>query len=290
MNGLNLSWPSNPGALIVIIVLCLLFGLAILQAWRSSERDKPLNIWRVVAFVVAIVAMTLVLLTPVDTIARTQLFLMHMVQAVVLTTLCAPLLLLAFPGWFLRPFLELPVVRPVARALTQPVVASLIFNITFLAWHAPVLLHIAVKQEGLYHVAMLSLWFTSLLNWWPLIGPVREFRKLNYPLQMLYAFLDGQPVDIYAFLLVFSGVVIYPYFAIPPQLGIPAFSDQAVGGAFLLIPGLVDLLVMSPLFIRWLAQMEERQKIKDQRLQELAEAEAAALTPPAGEVLSNHEI
>ncbi len=237
MNGLNLSWPSNPGALIVIIVLCLLFGLAILQAWRSSERDKPLNIWRVVAFVVAIVAMTLVLLTPVDTIARTQLFLMHMVQAVVLTTLCAPLLLLAFSGWFLRPFLELPVVRPVARALTQPVVASLIFNITFLAWHAPVLLHIAMKQEALYHVAMLSLWFTSLLNWWPLIGPVREFRKLSYPLQMLYAFLDGQPVDIYAFLLVFSGVVIYPYYAIPPQLGIPAFSDQAVGGAFYPGPG-----------------------------------------------------
>jgi len=307
MYGLNLSWPSNPGALIVIVVLCLLFGLAIRMNRRarfiaatadlsapprtSSQRiESPLNIWRVVAFVVAIVAMAMVLLTPVDTIGRTQLFLMHMVQAVTLTTLCAPLLLLAFPGWFLRPVLELPIVRPIARTLTQPVVASLIFNITFLAWHAPVVFHIALKQETLYHVAMLSLWFTSLLNWWPLIGPVREFRKLNYPLQMLYAFLDGQPVDIYAFLLVFSGVVIYPYFAIPPQLGIPAFSDQAVGGALLLIPGLVDLLVMSPLFIRWLAQMEERQKIKDQQLQELADAEAAALTPPPGEVLSNHEI
>src|SRR5215469_2676521 len=109
MNGLNLSWPANPGALIVIIALCLLFGLAILQAWRSSARDKPLTIWQVVAFVVAIIAMILVLLTPVDTIARTQLFLMHMAQAVVLTTLCAPLLLLAYPAWFLQPFLEHPV-------------------------------------------------------------------------------------------------------------------------------------------------------------------------------------
>ena len=281
MNGLILSWPANPGALIIISALCLLFGLAIrmkrkarliaatadvpAQPITSPQRmESPLTIWQVVAFVLAIIAMILVLLTPVDTIARTQLFFMHMAQAVVLTTLCAPLLLLAFPGWFLRPFFEHPVVRPVARVLTQPVVASLIFNITFLAWHAPVLFHIALKQEALYHVMMLSLWFTSLLNWWPLIGPVREFRKLSYPLQMLYAFLDGQPVDIYAFLLVFSGVVIYPYFAIPPQIGIPAFSDQAVGGALLLIPGLVDLVVMSPLFIRWLAQMEEKQKIKDQ--------------------------
>jgi cytochrome c oxidase assembly factor CtaG len=266
MNSLNLSWPSSPGALVVIIVLCLLFGLVIVQARRSRTHEKRVNIWRIVAFVVAIVAMSLALLTPVDTIARTQLFLIHMVQVVTLTTLCAPLLLMAFPGWFLRPFLELPVVRHVARVLTQPVVASLIFNVTFLTWHAPVLFHIAMKQETLYHVEMLSLWFTALLNWWPLIGSVREFRKMSYPLQMLYAFLDGQPVDIYAFLLVFSGVVIYPYYAIPPQLGIPAFSDQAVGGAFLLIPGLVDLIVMSPLFIRWLAQVEERQKIKDQQL------------------------
>src|SRR5215472_2491110 len=137
MNGMNLSWPSNPGALVVIIVLCLLFGLVIVQARRSRTHEKYINIWRVVAFVMAIVAMSLVLLTPVDTIARTQLFFIHMVQAVTLTTLCAPLLLMAFPGWFLRPFLELPVLRLVAWVLTQPVVASLIFNITFLTWHAP---------------------------------------------------------------------------------------------------------------------------------------------------------
>ncbi len=92
------------------------------------------------------------------------------------------------------------------------------------------------------------------------------------PLQMLYAFLDGQPVDIFAFLLVFSGTVFYTHYAVPPQLGVSAFGDQAVGGALLLIPGLVDLVVMSPLFIRWLAQMEAQAKINDQRLQELAEA------------------
>src|SRR5260370_28602817 len=105
MNGLNLSWPSNPGALIVIIVLCLLFGLAILQAWRSSERDKPLNIWRGVGFVVAIGAMTLVLLTPVDTIARPQLFLIYLVLAVVFTTPFSPPPSLAFFRWFLWCFL-----------------------------------------------------------------------------------------------------------------------------------------------------------------------------------------
>jgi putative membrane protein len=272
-NGLNFSWHWSPGLLLVILIPCLFYGLAIRQARQSNRRDKAINKWRVVAFVVAIIAMACVLLTPVNTIARTQLFLVHMAQTVILTTLCAPLLLIAFPAWFLQPLLQQPIVRPIARVLTQPVVASFIFNVTFLAWHAPGLFHLALEHETLYDIALLSFLFTSLLNWWPLIGPVQTFHSLSYPLKMLYAFLDGQPVDIYAFLLVFSGTVIYPYYTIPPRLGITAFGDQAAGGALLLIPGLVDLVVMSPLFIRWLAQMEQRQKIKDQQL---AEAEAQA--------------
>jgi cytochrome c oxidase assembly factor CtaG len=94
---------------------------------------------------------------------------------------------------------------------------------------------------------------------------------------MLYAFFDGQPVDIFAFVLVFSGTVIYPYYAVPPQLNTLPFSDQAVGGALLLIPGIVDLVVMSPLFVRWLSQIEQQTKLGDQKRQEQAEAEEAAI-------------
>ena len=218
--------------------------------------------------------MVVVFLTPLDTIARTQLFSAHMVQAVTLTTFCAPLLLFASPAWLLRPLLDKPLVRPIAQALTQPVAASIIFNFTFLAWHIPKIFHFALLYNTIYDLELLTFLLAALLNWWPLIGSVRELHKISYPMQMLYAFLDGQPLDIYAFLLVFSGVVIYPFYAIPPQLGISAFADQAVGGALLLIPGLVDLVVMTPLFFLWLAQIEQKAKIADQKRQELADAQA----------------
>src|SRR5690242_16741081 len=274
-DGLKLSWHWSPFALIFLIVLCVLYGFGIRFAGRNSAEYSAIKVRRVIAFVIAVLAMALVLLTPFDTIARTQLFAAHMVQAVVLTTVCAPLLLFACPEWLLLPVVNLPVVRKIVRGLTQPVVASVIFNINFLIWHAPGLFNFALAHGTFYHIEMLSFLLTSLLNWWPLIGPVRELRRLSYPQQMLYAFLDGQPVDVFAFLLVFSGVVFYPRYVVPPQLGISAFADQAVGGAFLLLPGLVDLLVMTPLFFRWLGQIEEKARINDQRLQELAEAEAA---------------
>jgi putative membrane protein len=174
---------------------------------------------------------------------------------------------------------EQKVLRAVARALTLPLVASILFNLTFLAWHAPAIFNVAQRNESLYQIEMISFLLLALLNWWPLIGPVRDLRTMSYPMQMLYAFLDGQPVDIFAFLLVFTGTVFYTQYVIPPQFiqaGYSAVADQTIAGAFLLVPGLVDLVVMSPLFFRWLAQVEQQAKVEDQRREE-EEAEAARL-------------
>ena len=266
--GLNLTWHWSPITLICLIAACLLYIFAIRRARRNKPEEKPLQVRRVISFFVAVAIIALLLLTPVDTIARTQLFSMHMFQAVTLITVCAPLLLYALPVWLVESLFAHPFVRPIARALTQPVFASALFNLTFLLWHAPLFFNFALKNGTFYHVMLGSFLLTSLLNWWPLIGPVRDLHKMTYPQQMLYAFLDGQPVDIYAFLLVFSFVVIYHHYTVPPQLGISAFADQAVGGAFLLLPGLVDLGVMSPLFFRWLGQLEAKARIADQQREE----------------------
>ena len=277
---LNFSWHWSPGTLIFLVVLSLLYGFGIWRVRRQSTQDAPLKTYHILAFVTSILSIALVMLTPIDTIARTQLFAAHMVQAVVLITISGPMLLFACPRWLLLPLVEHPLVRPIARFLTKPLIASGIFNITFLLWHAPGPFHFALLHGTVYHIALLSIFLTSLLNWWPLIGPVKELRKLSYPMQMLYAFVDGQPVDIFAFLLVFTGVVFYPYYTIPTQLaqfGVSPVADQTIAGAFLLLPGLVDLVVMSPLFFRWLGQIEEKAKIADQQRQEEMEAEAALL-------------
>jgi cytochrome c oxidase assembly factor CtaG len=278
LNGLDFSWQLNLISLLALAIMTLLYMLGFRLAARSGAHP-PINKWRTAAFITAIALSALVLLTPFNTIARTQLFAAHMLQAVVLTTLCAPLLLVSCPDWLLRPIIEQPLLRAISKALTLPLVASILFNLTFLAWHAPAIFDVAQKNNALYQIEMLSILFFALLNWWPLLGSLHELRKISYPLQMLYAFLDGQPVDIFAFLLVFTGFVFYKQYVIPPQLiqaGYSALADQTVGGAFLLIPGLVDLVVMSPLFFRWLAQIEQREKLADQRRQE-EEEEAARL-------------
>src|SRR5450755_1161035 len=108
--GLDISWHWSPITLLGLLILCLLYGLGV---WRVNKRpgNAPIKDYHILAFVTAIGLIALVLLTPFDTIARTQLFAAHMVQAVVLTTLCAPLLLAACPSVFWEPVLAQPIVR-----------------------------------------------------------------------------------------------------------------------------------------------------------------------------------
>ena len=279
--GLSTQWPFNPGVFLFLLILALLYLAGILVtrkriqrfniAHRADEpRGMPLRTRHIVSFYVAIALAVIVTLTPIDTIARTQLFTIHIAQLVLLTTLCTPLMLFGCPEAFLQPFIEVPVVRQIVRTFTQPVVASLIFNLAFLLWHTPLLLRASVENNTLYNVQVLSIFIASFLNWWPLIGTVHEVRKMSYPMQILFAFFDGQPVDILAFVLVFSEVAIYPYYNIPAQLhfglsnSLTHFADQAAGGALLLIPGLVDFVVMTPLFFKWFGLMEKRTRLADE--------------------------
>ncbi len=275
-DGLSFTWSWSPGVIIFLLILTLLYLLGLSAARKNVARDpqqRPISPLRIFAFCAAIVIAALLLLSPINTIARTQLFSVHMAQAVILTTVCAPLLLAGCPAALLLPLTEMPIVRGIVRFLTFPLVASVLFNANFLLWHTPRLFGYAMADPMVYHTVMLSIFLTALLNWWPLIGSLHSLRNMTYPVQMLYAFFDGQPVDIFAFVLVFSGTPIFTHYAIPPALHLSAFADQAVAGALLLIPGLVDLGVMSPLFFRWLGQIEHRTRQSDQRRQEEFEDE-----------------
>lgn len=268
LDGLSFAWAWHPGTLALLLILSLLYLLGVRRVRVHYPQDTSLRVSHIVAFFLGILLAAIMLLTPIDIIGRTQLFSVHMAQIVILTTFCTPLLLYGCPEVLLRPLTLLPVVREILGALTLPLVASILFNIAFLFWHIPRFYASAQSNATLYQVEMLSIFLTSLLNWGPLIGAQREQHHMSYPMKMLYAFFDGQPVDIFAFVLVFTGVALYTHYAIPPQLNLTPFADQTVAGALLLIPGLVDLVVMTPLFFRWLNQIEDQTRLTDQRRQE----------------------
>ncbi len=273
LDNFSSQWPWHPWTIVVLLLLCILYFLGYAQA-RKRSSVSGVKRSQTLLFVSSIILMALVLLTPLDTVARTQYFWVHVAQTITLTTICAPLLIVS-SAWVVPMLEEQSVARTIVLFLTRPVVASVIFNLAFLLWHTPRILDSTVNNPDLYQFLELSLFAFSLLNWYPLIGVHPAHRQMSYPLQMLYAFLDGQPVDIFAFVLVFTETPIYSQYRASMGPHLPAYADQALGGALLLIPGLVDLGVMSPLFFQWLKQIERHTDLADQRRQQELEEEAA---------------
>ncbi|EFH89334.1 cytochrome c oxidase assembly protein [Ktedonobacter racemifer] len=268
------AWSWNIPALCILFLLTVFYVVGVVRLRRihtSEAHAFPVKARHIIFFVLALACSIGAFFSPIDAIARTQLFSVHMTQVVILITLCAPLFMAACPDEMLRLLFALPPMRVLGRVLLRPLTASILFNLIFLLWHTPLLYSRSVTSAGVYHGWLTLVFVASFLNWWPLIGPMVGQRALSLPMQMLYVFLDGQPVDILAFLLVVTEVPIYSHYIIPYQLGLSPFSDQAVGGSILLIPGIVDLIVMSPLFIRWLKTIEQRTRERD--LQRQAEEE-----------------
>lgn len=289
-DGVTITWHWSPFSLAALVLLCLGYGLTLGLMHRHKPDERPIKKRQIVWFSSGVVIFALFLFTPIDAIARTQLFLAHMFQVVFIITFAVPCILFACPDWLFQPAFDWPVSRALLKLLTHPVIASVLFNIVFLVWHLPLVYdRTLLPQEAyLYHTMIWSLFLVSFLNWWPLIGPDRHLHHMSYPAQIAFAFLDGEPIQIYAFILVFSGVVVYPY-VVPAQF-LNAYADQASAGALLLLPGIIDLVVMSPLFFRWLRQMEDKAKLNDERLQKLLEArERAALEETEEEETASYQ-
>ncbi|MGC2275706.1 MAG: cytochrome c oxidase assembly protein, partial [Candidatus Binatus sp.] len=75
--------------------------------------------------------------TELDELADARIFSMHMLQHLMQTLVIPPLLLLGTPGWMLRPWVLSRPIKPVARILTTPVIAFLIFSAVFVTAHFP---------------------------------------------------------------------------------------------------------------------------------------------------------
>ena len=186
-------------------------------------------------------------------LSDSYLFSAHMVQHLVLAFVVAPLLVMATPGWMLRPALRSRLVAATARAITKPFRTFAIFNVVFAGWHLPPLYNLAMAHHWLHIIQHLMFLVASVLMWWPILSPLPELPRLAYPLQMLYLFLMSIPMSIVAVYIAYADTVLYPAYAIAPRVwGISPMQDQQIGGLIMWIPcGLYFFSVISVIFFRW---------------------------------------
>jgi putative membrane protein len=220
---------------------------------RRYGWGPPASPWQILSFCAALVVLLLSLNGPVHDLSDYYLFSVHMMQHLVLTLLFPPLLLAGLPGWLLRPLLVRPGILPLARFLTRPWVAALIFSVSIAAWHIGPYYDLMMRDHEVHIATHLMFIVTATLMWWPVMSPVPELPRLSPGLGMLYLFLVGIPMQLVAALITFADEVLYPWYAAAPRMwGLSPLDDQQLGGLLMWIPGnLWMFAAIGVLFFKW---------------------------------------
>ena len=199
---------------------------------------------------------------PVHELAERYLYSVHMAQHLLITFVAVPLLMLGTPAWLWRVLLRPAPLMAVARALTRPLIALVIFNGILLVTHWPLIVTATVEHHLLHFGAHALLFFSALVMWTPVLSPIIELPRLSYPGRALFLFLQSLVPTIPASFLTFGSQPLYHVYETFPRLwGISAHTDQLVAGLIMkIVGGLILWAIIAVLFFRWYA-LEHREGV-----------------------------
>ncbi len=272
------QWNWEPSILIGTALITGLYLYAIGPLRKRYYPAEQVRRGQTISFLLGMLVMFLALVSPLDELGDSYLFSAHMVQHLFLTIVGPPLLLLGTPEWFVKPLLRNKVVFKIAKALTYPAVAFILYNADFWLWHAPPLYNATLENQNIHILEHLTFIVFGILYWWPIFSPSKDLPRLSIGGQILYLFLSGMPSVLLGAGLTFSPPLYAPYLAAPRVWGISAATDQQLGGLIMWVPvSILYIIIMSVLFIHWMQQQEAKQLAQEAEAYKKQEAEDGAV-------------
>src|SRR5690349_16272369 len=248
-------WDVSPSTLIALLVLAAVYAGATLKLRRRpSAREGA-------AFVAALLTILIAITGPLDELVRERSFAVYIFQQMLLVFVVPPLLLFGLPGWMLRPLMMNRFVEPVARVITRPLFAFLLFAAVFTLIHYPVVCDRVCHVRPFYGNLHALLLFVGTLLWWPLLSPLPEYPRMTYPMQIMYLFLLMIPMTAVAAPVTLANSVLYMfYMGGTHPLGLTPMADQVLGGIIMWVgQGVYIMFAFSAIFYRW-AQLGDDQE------------------------------
>ena len=252
------SWHGHPSVIAGLLILAVGYLLGVWPLRRRFGWASEVGSGQVTLFLTGTLLIFVALLSPLHELGDNYLFSAHMVQHLILTLVVPPLLLAGTPAWLLRPVLRFPHVFKVAKFLTKPVTAFILFNAVFVTWHMPVFYDLALRELEIHVLEHLMFLFAGLVLWWPILSPLPELPRAPYIVQVLYLFVQPTVPAILGAVITFSDHVLYEWYEAAPRVwSISALDDQQLGGLIMWVPGgLAFLVTLVVVFLMWAAKEE----------------------------------
>ena len=252
----------------------VLLGGFLLAAWaywrgQTSGPGRPVDSWRARCFTVALVALGLALLSPLDALSG-ALASAHMVQHLLLLLVAAPLLALSAPSSAILRGSPLALRRASGRwrrrlglthgnlgVLRHPAAVWLLSVGVIWFWHAATPYDASLDNESLHVLEHASFLVTAVLFWQVVVG-VRGAARVSGGLGVLLVFAMAMQSVFLSVLLTFARTPWYSgYAATTAPWGLDPLTDQRLAGVIMWIPaGGIYLVVALVLLVAWIRATE----------------------------------
>ena len=204
-----------------------------------------------------------------------DMFFAHMTQHILIAMVASVLLLAATPMaaylWAMPETIRVGLapalaengwIRNINATLTNPKFSLPAFVLTLWGWHIPEAYALAVRNDTAHLAMHLSMFATSILFWWPIIGPPPVRSQLTDPQRLIYLVLVVTPTAVLAAIITLSNTVIYTnYIDTPHHFTLTPAEDQRIGGLLMWIPGnIIYLATLTTLFLRWFSQEDRKNR------------------------------
>ncbi len=257
------AWHLHPDVLLLIALLGGGYAFAVrrLGPSRVHPIERAATPRQIAAFGTGLAVMFVASYWPMHDLAEGRLYSVHMVQHMMLTLVCPPLLMIGTPAWLWRLVLGRWGIAALGK-LTKPLISLALFNIMIAVSHIPAVVSMSATNE-LFHFTMHTLLFTTaVLMWSPVVNPLIELPKLTYPARMFYLFLQSLLPTVPASFLTFGHTVLYKtYDHAEHTFGISPITDQRSAGLIMkIVGGFLLWAVIAFYFFKW-CNTEERENV-----------------------------
>lgn len=264
------KWDFDPT---LIFFVAMIF--AYIRGLGRFKGKKPVQKWQQVCFFIGAAACISALTPPIDPMAD-QLFFVHMIQHMAITSIGVPLMLLGVPFfvalrgapvWFLKkvykPSLRIKPLWAVHRFLLRPLPALIFFEFNFLGWHLPTFYNLALMNDFIHLLEHAMMAMSSIYLWRNIIDPAPMKAYLPLPARMIFIACVEAANIILSSTLTFAKTVWYAYADIP-QPGWWQWGkqiDQQLGGLIMWIPGgMIHIGALTAVFFVWAHRTQKKDR------------------------------
>ena len=249
-----------PIALTFVALLFYALGTGPLRARFFPGRAYPKT--KAALFYLSMTVLTLVFVSPLHTLGEFYLLSAHMATMMIVIFVVAPLFLLSIPGWLIAPLALHPVIKPLLRFLTRPVVNVIHFNLAFLLIHLPfVLKPLMFSTDALHYYTYFAIFGSATLMWWPLMNPLPDdLPNPTYKTQFIYLLVLITAHNPFSSVFSFYPGVIYPWYReVAGIFNLSALQDQQLAGVVMGVVYITTMLIaLAVVFVRWFGEGEAR--------------------------------